>query len=153
LEGIDFLYFIKKVQNSMTHHSFSGNEKSAFLLRQTLFNSLTGSVTIEKGIATTNNLLLISPVLTTKASGSINLLTKALDYQLQVSPLHKAKIPWVIHILISGDLQHPVVRVDELWLNDWMMREQFEQMKVKVKQNSQALPEKANQFINHLLRK
>jgi AsmA protein len=50
------------------------------------FSALTGDFTIRNGVANNPNLKLISPLLSAKGNGSLNLVTQTLDYQVMLRP-------------------------------------------------------------------
>jgi AsmA protein len=153
LEGIDINYLIQKVSNLIKERRLVLDQGEAALLsKQTVFKQLTGTAIIKNGILKNNDLLLVSSNFTAKAAGKINLITDKIDYKLQVLPTNVSKITWAIPIILEGNLARPKVRLDLVTLNALIAREQLEKAKTKIEENIEKLPEKAQKFLDHLLR-
>ena len=94
VEGMDINYFLQTANGLLNKEATSQPVNT----NQTAFNQLTGSAVIKNGVADTNNILLTAPAFTTKAQGSLELVTGTLDFKLQVNPqLENARIHWEIH--------------------------------------------------------
>lgn len=118
---------------------------------QTVFDTMQASYTIKNGVGLTDDLLLTSTSFTTKGEGSLDFIHKKMDFKLEVTPLHHARVKWMVPVLVQGDLQSPTIRLDVLSLKTMVAREQLEKVQKKLEDKIKDLPGKANQFFEKLL--
>lgn len=106
--------------------------------KTTPFGNITGTININNGVATNNNLLITSPAFTGKGTGTANLNNKKINYQLnittkKINELKNYRIP----LTISGALTSPSINLDT---NDILQQ--------IVSQQKQAFVNKAKQDAN-----
>jgi AsmA protein len=78
---------------------------------QTNFDSITGTVTLADGIASNEDLTLVSNNLQAQGSGTANFVTQKLNYTLEAGLKGKLK-KWSVPIVIKGDLLKPEIQLD-----------------------------------------
>lgn len=120
---------------------------------ETKFDSLTGTAIIKNGIASIDNLVLLSSEFKVRGRGDINLMAQTIDYHLQVAPVRNLDIKWEVPVIVAGSITSPDVKLDSLRLQGIIASEQLDKVKVKVDKQIKKLPEKANKLIQHLLGK
>ncbi len=88
---------------------------------QTTFGLLQGSFSVRNGIASSNDLLLESPLLRVTGKGSANLSNNTLNFMLKATQLRQKTVggqqvnvpsKLVIPLLVKGTLQQPTIRPD-----------------------------------------
>lgn len=149
IDGIDLNYFLQTANMLLNKES----KEQPVNTKRTAFNSLTGSAVIKNGLVETNNTVLKAPAFTTKAQGSLNLISSDLDFKLQIKPQWEdAKIHWEIPVELTGDLQHPDVRLDTTEIQKIVTETQIDHLKEKaVKQIQKHVHGKAGEFLQNLL--
>lgn len=149
VEGINLNYFVDAANaliNSQSLPQASG-------MRATSFDSLTGTIQITNGVATSNDMLLTSPAFTVNGQGKVILTSQAVNLQLSVKPKQAVKFAWEIPILVSGNLMHPDVRLDSGAIKKILASEQIKKLKVKaIDKIKEKIPGKAGEFLQNLLR-
>ncbi|MCU8010718.1 AsmA family protein [Shewanella sp. SM74] len=111
--------------------------------RKTDFSSLTGSFSLDNGVATNPDLALSSPLLRLDGKGTANLLTEALDYRLTASLVNSLKgqggsdkdaLAGVdIPLAITGTFQKPEYALDTKALLNNQLKEETDKAKEKLK--------------------
>lgn len=111
--------------------------------RKTDFSSLTGSFSLDNGVATNPDLALSSPLLRLDGKGTANLLTEALDYRLTASLVNSLKgqggsdkdaLAGVdIPLAITGTFQKPQYALDTKALLNNQLKEETDKAKEKLK--------------------
>lgn len=111
--------------------------------RKTDFSSLTGSFSLEKGVATNPDLAMSSPLLRLAGKGSADLMTEALDYRLTTSLVNTLKgqggsgkdaLAGVdIPLAITGTFQKPEYALDTKALLNNQLKEETDKAKDKLK--------------------
>lgn len=147
LEGIDINHLVDTANAVLNGSSVTG----ASHLDYTSFQSFTGVAAIKEGVATINNLMLVSPALTTTGIANIDLNTQRIECKLQMTPLRLEKMHWTIPVLVQGDLHNPSVQIDGETLKVQVANEQFQKVKSKVAEEVKKLPEKADKLIKKFL--
>ena len=82
---IDGLNLLGSVQQNYADYA-KGAVKDINKLNQTVFSRFNGNVTIKNGLASTNDITLISAQLDTKARGTADLVSEKLDLTLDITP-------------------------------------------------------------------
>ena len=123
---------------------------------ETVFDSLTGAVSITEGIAHSDNLLLISPAFIVKGMGTIALLSQIIHFQLQIFPqqslsLSSPTLPLGVPIQISGSLSHPEVQLDHEEIKKILAKQEFDKIKVKAQKILRHLKGQTKNYLNNLL--
>lgn len=118
---------------------------------QTSFESMTGSMKINHGLAITDDTVLVAPAFTVKALGTIDLSRQDIDYNLNVVPLHLEKFKWSIPVALTGDLHSPSIKLDMAKLNTVIANEQFQRLKEKTEENLKKLPQRVDKFLQQVL--
>jgi AsmA protein len=109
IEGMDLNYFVQLADATIQKQAVD----TLVNTNQTAFNQLNGTAVIKNGVATTSDLQLLAPAFATRGEGSIELLSRHLDFELKIRPqLQNTKIKWSIPILVTGDLDHPDINLD-----------------------------------------
>lgn len=106
LHGIDIPYYF-----SLGKAMVNGQKLSSVTnTNQTQFGNMTGSFTINQGVASNTDFLLQGPVLQAKGSGTADLINQQIHYQLLVSSnaLGNQTIP----LKISGPFKNPSISPD-----------------------------------------
>ena len=111
--------------------------------RKTDFSSLTGSFSLDNGIATNPDLAMSSPLLRLAGKGTANLLTEALDYRLTTSLVSSLKgqggsdkdaLAGIdIPLAITGTFQKPEYALDTQALLNNQLKEETDKAKEKLK--------------------
>lgn len=109
---------IAELMRNVGQGQFSGLEKTPD--QKTDFSSLTATFTIKNGIATTNDMLLLSPLLRVKAKGDVKLPVRELDLTvtpeliatLQGQGRNSDKSGVGVPVTVKGDWSNPSVSVD-----------------------------------------
>lgn len=111
--------------------------------RKTDFSSLTGSFSLEQGVATNPDLAMASPLLRLAGNGTANLLTEGLEYRLTTSLVKtlagqggedKNALAGVdIPLLISGTFQEPKFSLDTQSLLNNQLKDETDKAKEKLK--------------------
>jgi AsmA protein len=151
VEGVDLNYYIKSAEALIRRDEDLAKQISNE--HRTPFSKLNGSFVINHGQVDTNNLLLTSQLFSVKAKGSVELLNRLLDLQLQVKPEQNDNIKWYVPILVAGTVSHPEVRLDTMEIQQMLAGEQIEKVKQKaLDQIKKHVPGKTGDFLQHLLR-
>ena len=147
VEGVDLNYLVQTADAIINSQPVPASPS----LNQTEFASLVGSAVIKQGIADINNVVLTSPVFTTKGEGDINLPNQTINLQLEVAPQQSLKTQWLIPISITGPLDHPNVLLNTHALTKWMMEQDLNKVEDKVRDEMKEIKEKAGQFMQRVL--
>lgn len=149
VEGIDLNYFIQAANALLNEEATTEPVNS----KKTEFSQLTGSVIIKNGIVDSNNMLLTAPAFTAKAQGTIELVSRTLDFNIQVKPqLENAKIHWQIPVVVTGDLNHPEMRLDRMEIQGMLAGKELEKIKQKaVQEINKHVHGKAREILQNLL--
>lgn len=148
IEGIDLNYFIKTADALLNKQPLP----EPVDIQRTSFESLTGSSVILSGRVNTNNLLLISSAFTTKGQGYLDLLHQTINLKLQIASQQSIKAKWKIPIIIEGGLSHPMVRLNTSAIGKFIMEQEIEQAKEKVRTHIQEhVRGAAGEFLQKLL--
>ena len=148
VEGIDLNYLVQSADALLDKKSLSVAPTN---LKQTAFDSLTGDILIQNGVAETNHLLLISAAFTAKGNGSINLLNQGINYQLDINPVNTLKLTGTLPVIITGNLKTPDVRINTAALQQKITQDQLEKVEKKVEEKVKELPAKADKILQKLL--
>jgi|GEM_PF-1940318 AsmA protein len=148
VEGIDLNYLFQSADALINKQPMP----SPTNINETVFQSLQGTAAIKNGVAETNDMLLTSSAFTTKAQGSVELLSQSINLRLQLNPQQKAKTQWEIPVLITGRLNHPDIRLDTEEIQKFLAAQEIEKLKAKaVEQIQKRIPGKAGEFLQNLL--
>lgn len=148
VEGVDLNYLFQSADALINKQPV----QPPATLNQTEFKSLQGTATIKNGVAETNDILLTSSAFLTKAQGSVGLLSQDVNFRLQLSPQQKARTQWEIPVLITGNLQHPDIRLDTTEIQKFITRQEIDELKTKaVEQIKKRVHGKAGEFLQNLL--
>lgn len=111
--------------------------------RKTDFSSLSGSFSLDNGIATNPDLAMSSPLLRLAGKGTANILTEALDYRLTTSLVNSLKgqggsdkdaLAGIdIPLAITGTFQKPEYALDTQALLNNQLKEETDKAKEKLK--------------------
>lgn len=106
--------------------------------KTTPFGNITGSININNGVATNNDLLITNPAFTGKGTGTANLNSKNIDYKLNITTdkvegLNNYRIP----INISGALTSPSISLDTNDILQQIVNQQKQVYINKAKQDAQ----------------
>ncbi|MDT3282451.1 AsmA family protein [Shewanella scandinavica] len=111
--------------------------------RKTDFSSLSGSFSLDNGVATNPDLAMSSPLLRLAGKGTANLLTEALDYRLTTSLVNSLKgqggsdkdaLAGIdIPLAITGTFQKPEYALDTKALLNNQLKEETDKAKEKLK--------------------
>ncbi|MCL1091833.1 AsmA family protein [Shewanella profunda] len=111
--------------------------------RKTDFSSLTGTFSVENGVAINPDLSMASPLLRLAGKGNANLMTEALDYRLTASLVNSLKgqggsekdaLAGVdIPLAITGTFQKPEYALDTKALLNNQLKEETDKAKEKLK--------------------
>ena len=105
LEGIDLAYELHLAQALIERNGAPGVDTG-----RTQFTAFKISAQISNGVAQTNDLSIVSPVLSVQGQGSVGLATQALDMKLIASIQAGSNIE--IPLLVSGTYVNPKVKAD-----------------------------------------
>lgn len=149
IDGIDLNYFLQAANALINKEA----KEQPVNTKKTAFNSLTGSAVIKNGLIETDNTVLKAPAFITKAQGNIELVSRALAFKLQIRPqLEDAKVHWEIPVDLTGDLQHPDVKLDAFEIQKILTGMQIEHLKQKaVKQIQKHIHGKTGEILQNLL--
>nr|WP_320125911.1 AsmA family protein [uncultured Shewanella sp.] len=111
--------------------------------RKTDFSSLSGSFSLDNGVATNPDLAMSSPLLRLAGKGTANILTEALDYRLTTSLVNSLKgqggsdkdaLAGIdIPLAITGTFQKPEYALDTQALLNNQLKEETDKAKEKLK--------------------
>lgn len=161
LQGIDMGYLLDSAYAFVSKKPLSSTNAD-----KTEFGSLSGTLMIQKGVVSNEDLLIDSLRFETKGKGNINLVDQQIDYHLQtlvkqttadqknnVLNLYGLPVP----IRITGNLKNPSIRVDFEVLMKAVIEQQIKKESHKVQEKiqeqiQQQLPGDAGKLIQNLLR-
>lgn len=147
IDGVDLNYLAKTADALLNKQAVTPPTN----FNQTVFSDLTGSIFINDGVATTNNLALTSPAFVTKGIGSVNLLSQALHIELQVSS-KQVLTQWDIPVLVTGNLKNPTIRLNVTEVQKLAVKQELEKVKLKASEEIQKhIPGKAGELLQKLL--
>lgn len=137
LKGIDLGYYLNSARDFLKGGS-SGAQKNT---GQTDFSRFSGTVNIQNGILSNNDLMIVSDLFTTKGSGKLNLLSQQIDYHL-VASLNAESASSSVHqwqnlygvsvpITISGYYNAPNIQLETAQLVNAVAKEAFQHNKEK----------------------
>lgn len=151
LDGMDLNYFVQLADASLNKQATDRLVNS----KQTTFSQLNGSFVIKNGVAETRDTVLLATAFTSNAQGKLELLSRKLDFSIQIKPqLQNAKRSFDIPVLLSGDLRHPDIALDFLFIQKMIAEKQLEKFKEKASVEIQKhVPGKAGEFLQKLLGK
>ena len=148
VEGIDLNYLIQSADALL-------NKKSVGLppeLNQTSFDSLTGSMLINNGLAETNDLLLSSAAFSVKGQGGYNLPAQTIDFALQVAAPQTIESKWDVPVLVRGEVSRPTVQLDLMAIKKQLAIRELNKVKEKVKDTiKENVPGKAGEYLQNLI--
>ena len=136
VSGIDLNYYIATAVELINRQPVSSPSDTM----QTSFESLTGSMRLRNGVASTDDTILVSSAVTVKATGNLDLIRDSIDYALDIVPQHLEAFKWSIPVLITGSLQSPNVKLDTLKINTIIANEQFQRLKEKAEDKLKKMP-------------
>lgn len=106
------------------------------------FSSVSGNFAIQNGIATNPNLRLLSPLLSAKGNGTLNLVKQTLDYQVTLHPSPEvlqqvnSLSQWLkqdIPLTIQGPWSNPKIQLNQGTLIETKVQDQLDQTLKKVR--------------------
>jgi uncharacterized protein involved in outer membrane biogenesis len=147
VSGINLNYLVQTAEALLTKQPLTTPDN----LDQTTFESLTATYSIKDGVASTQNMILVSSAFTTKAEGSIDLSHQVMDYSLEIVPQHVEKMKWSVPVLVSGDVNDPSIKVDTLKMNTIIANEQFQKVKEKMQDKIKKLPKQVDGLLKKVL--
>ena len=149
------LLHINGTLNSVAGMKWGSDEDVKFLmehphiLKQTLFDQLTGNFIVKNG-EVNHHFILASSHFTVQGEGNLNLINETIDDQLDIIPLNTSALKWTIPVLIEGPLRDPTIRLDMLKLKAMITQEQIEKVKTKVQKEIKKLPEQADKLLKNI---
>jgi AsmA protein len=153
LEGVDIGYYIDSASALA-----SSKTTSASNTNKTTFGNLSGTAVISNGVVKNDDLLLNSPRFDTKGQGTVNLVSKDLDYSLQITVKQtdvstlKNFAGLAIPVRVTGSLNNPSVRVDTGKLLKGVADQELQKHKDDIKKKiEEQLPGKAGQLLQNIL--
>lgn len=148
VHGVDLNYFLKTADALYNKQPIEAPQD----IKETSFESFTGSMMITNGLAQTNNLLLTSSTFKVKGQGNYNLPHQTLDLSLTVASQDELTSQWMIPVLVTGELSKPDVRLDMREINKVLAEKELAQIKAKVKEKiKDKIPGKAGEYLQNLL--
>jgi AsmA protein len=108
LEGVDLAYEVGLAESLVKHTAQPVRSNPP----RTPFDAFKTSAEIVRGIATTKDLVISSPVLRVTGQGSANLASQAIDYQLQASLKSSGATLADIPVTVTGTYLNPKIRPD-----------------------------------------
>lgn len=148
LEGIDFNYLIKSADALLNKQSVELPQGDAV----TNFESFTGSIVINNGLAQSNDLILSAPAFNVKGQGQYNLPARTINLALQVSSEHILNAQWRLPVLVRGEVARPEIQLDMDEINKQLAAHELDKMKDKVKdQIKQNIPGKTGEYLQSLI--
>jgi uncharacterized protein involved in outer membrane biogenesis len=148
VEGIDLNYLLQTADALISKQPITVPTN----INRTVFQQLTGSTTIQHGVAQIDSLSLVSPALMATGRGTFNLIERTIDLQLQITPQTNANIQWLVPVWMTGTLDRPTVRLDRLELEKFIIKRQLEKLKNKANDEiKKHIPGKAGEFLQRLL--
>lgn len=148
VQGVDLNYFVQTADALINKQAINPPDN----INQTSFSSLTGHLTIKKGVIETNDMLLTSSAFTTKGKGTVGLVSEVLNLNLLIAPNQDAKTQWQIPVSVSGEMSHPDIRLDMAEIEKFIARENIQKLKIKAEEQIQKhIPGKAGDFLQKLL--
>ncbi len=95
---------------------------------QTSFGNLTGTANIHNGLVSNNDLLISSPDLSVKGSGTADLVSEQLNYAMQMQRMQNGTAQgFEIPLMIKGTFSHPEIRPDVSEILKSQLSKQLEQ--------------------------
>jgi AsmA protein len=109
LEGVDLGYDLAMAQSLIEKQGITSSQDT----KRTKFDAFKDTATITNGVAETNDLSIISPVLKVSGKGTINLRNEALDMNLTASVMKSATTTAVeVPVKVTGTYSDPTVKPD-----------------------------------------
>ena len=151
VQGMDINYFLQLADATLNKQPTDQLMNS----NQTAFNRLSGSAMIKNGVVDTRDTELVAPAFVTRAQGSLELISRNLDFELQVKPqLQNTKMKWEIPVLLTGDLDNPDVHLDVMGIQKILAGIEIENLRKKAAvQIQKHVPGKTGEFLQKLLGK
>lgn len=128
LAGIDLNYMVRLVDALINKTAVPTTSDQA---SQTMFNNFTGSVSIQNGIATSQDLLLTSPSFTTNGMGKVILASKEIQFDLLVKSQQDIQTQWQIPLIVTGSLVKPEVELNKAAIAKEVAKDQLQKVKDK----------------------
>jgi AsmA protein len=141
VEGLDLWYAINQAQSLIEKQTLAGGSNTG----RTAFETFKASADVAGGVATTNDLNIVSQQLRVTGKGSANLATQAIDYQVTATVLKGtggtlAAIP----VGITGTFDNPKVRPDLQGIARERVKQEIDKHKDELKEK---LGEKLKGFL------
>jgi AsmA protein len=147
LNGIDIPYY-----SNLADALVNKTQPTRSNTKQTPFGNMTGSFQIANGIAKNQDLLINAPQMKVTGNGTANLVTKQLEYQLQLQRLTSGAVAKSrgpeIPILITGPFSDPKIRPD--W-QSLVVSQAKEQIKEQIQKHSGEIGQQLQQGLQSLL--
>jgi AsmA protein len=150
VSGLDLNYLIQTADALINHQAAAINLNN-ISHGHTTFSSLTGTITLSKGIATTDNLALTAPAFLGSGTGNVNLIAHTLNLVLHVKSQQMLHTQWDLPVLISGSLNQPQIRLDTTAIQKALLKQKIDKVKAKILNDVQQHLPQATAFIQHLL--
>lgn len=148
VEGMDLNYLVQTADALINKQPVTAFTNSNL----TLFSRLSGDMVIRSGVATTNNLLLVTPALITHGTGSVGLNSQDVDFHLRIKTQETLKTQWEIPVIVNGSMSHPNVRLDTQEIEAMLAKQELTKLKVKAKDEiKKHIPGKTGEFLQNLL--
>ncbi len=143
VEGFDLWYAVNQAQSLIEKQTLAGGTNSG----RTAFDTFKASADVAGGVATTNDLAIVSKQLRVTGKGSTNLATQAIDYKVMATVLKGsggtlAAIP----VDITGTFDKPRVRPDVEGIAK-------ERVKQEIDKRKDEITEKIGEKLKDLLRR
>lgn len=156
IEGIDIGFLLDSAQTIIEKRQIPASNSN-----KTDFASLHATSIIQKGVITNNDLYLDAPRFDSKGSGSIDLVNKTINYQLQTIAKQAANqkndishlFGMTIPILITGSMEHPKIALDTGALLKSIAEQQVKNAAEKIlnnKGNNKIIPNNAGEILQGL---
>lgn len=158
LDGINLGYLIDSASAFL-----KGQAAPAQGQNVTNFGNLTGTAVISNGVVTNNDLSVISPRFDTSGKGTINLVTRQINYGLEIKP----KVPgegsgplnindMTLPVNVTGSLNNPNIKLDVGVLAQYIAKQKIKQVQDKVSskiadQIKNKVPGQAGALLQNLL--
>ena len=109
LEGVDLGYDLAMAQSLIEKQGITSSQDT----KRTKFDAFKDTAAITNGVAETNDLSIISPVLKVSGKGTINLRNEALDMNLTASVMKSATTTAIdVPVKVTGTYSDPTVKPD-----------------------------------------
>jgi AsmA protein len=132
IEGLDLWYAVNQAQSLLRKQALAEGANSG----RTAFDTFKVSAVVAGGVATTEDLNIVSQQLRVSGKGSANLATQAIDYQVTATVLKSAAGATLtaIPVKITGTFDDPKVRADVAGMAKARVEQELDKHKDEIKE-------------------